>query len=251
MTDFLQQIGADLEEAAQRRTGRRRRFRLVRAGFAACVVAAAVAAWMLLPGSSLTGEDRQAANERQSTDRQQVPAPALTTAPASCEIGAEPEYFVPGDGPSAVLGCARLPVSGQLVEFSANVARIDGAQHLCINPAYGSGIFIPGLCKLEPPVTQFSVRDARQPRQGVKGYGYVVWGTAGSARSVDLRFDGGLAHAALLVVPPEVARRYGEAHFALFVAELPLSAACGSSTVEAEGATARIEPKPEVCEAAG
>jgi hypothetical protein len=78
-------------------------------------------------------------------------------------------------------------------------------------------------------------------------YGYVIWGTAGEARSVDVTFDGGIAHAAVLPVPGTLARDYGAPPFALFVAELPLSAACGPVSVEADGATARIEPKPRVC----
>jgi hypothetical protein len=176
--------------------------------------------------------------------------PPPTTTRATCDVGARPGYFVPGEGPLALLGCARLPVSGQRVEFSANLSEIDGAKQLCINPAYSDGMFIPGICFLDPPVSEFAIRDARHPRQGVKGYGYVIWGTAGSARSVDATFDGGIAHAALLPVPEPLARDYGAPPFTLFVAELPLSAACGPVSVEADGATARIEPKPHVCKAA-
>jgi hypothetical protein len=147
---------------------------------------------------------------------------------APCEIGARPDYYVPADGPSALVGCARLPVSGRRIEFSANVARLDGAEHLCVNPAYREGEFIPAICKLDPPVSHFAVRDARRPR----GYGYVIWGTAGDARSVVARFDGGVARAARLVVPEELACDYGEGAFTLFVIELPPSAARGAVIVE-------------------
>ena len=247
MSDFLQQLGADLHHAAERRADRRRKTRLVRAAVAAGVVAAAVVVWILLPGSWPTDQDRQAADEGESAP---PPAATTTTTRASCDVGARPGYFVPGDGPLALLGCARLPVNGQRVEFSANLSDIDGAKQLCINPAYGDGMFIPAICFLNPPVSEFAVRDASHPRQGVKGYGYVIWGTAGSARSVDATFEGGIAHAAVLPVPETLARDYGATPFALFVAELPLSAACGPVSVEADGATERIEPKPQLCEAA-
>lgn len=247
MSDFLQQLGADLDRAAERRVDRRRRTRLVRAAVVASMVAAAVVLWTLLPGSWITDQNRQAASEGESTRHQQAPPPAVTTTTrASCDVGARPTYFVPGNGPLALVGCAQLPVSGQRVEFSANLTHVDGAEQLCINPAYGDGRFIPAICNLDPPVSEFAVRDAGQPRQG---YGYVIWGTAGSARSVDATFDGGIAHAARLAVPEAVARDYGAAPFALFVAELPIAAACGPVTVEADGATARIDPKPHVCEA--
>jgi hypothetical protein len=251
MSRFLQQLGADLDRAAERRVDRRRRIRLVRAGVAAGVVVAAAALWILLPGSWPTDQDRPAAGERESTNQQQAPPPAATTTTtrASCDVGARPGYFVPGEGPLALVGCAQLPVSGQRVEFSANLSRLDGAEQLCINPAYGDGKFIPAICNLDPPVSEFAVRDATQPRHAVNGYGYVIWGTAGTARSVDATFDGGKAEAVLLPVPEEVARDYGATPFALFVAELPLSAACGSVSVQADGATERIEPKPQVCEA--
>jgi hypothetical protein len=129
---------------------------------------------------------------------QHIPPPAIVP----CDVGATPEYFVPGDGPSALVGCVRLPVSGLRVDFSAGVGRIDGAATLCIDPAYGNGEFIPSLCKLEPPVSAFAVRAADQPRQGVDGYGYVVWGTVGGAGSATARFDGGVADTARLACPP-------------------------------------------------
>ncbi len=54
----------------------------------------------------------------------------------------------------ALLGCARLGVSGKRVEFSGNLGDIDGARHACINPAYSGrgqpGLYIPAICALEP-----------------------------------------------------------------------------------------------------
>jgi hypothetical protein len=132
-------------------------------------------------------------------------------------------------------------------------ARIDGAEHLCVNPAYSGGRFIPAICKLEPPVSEFAVRDASQPRHGAKGYSYIVWGTAGRAKSVVARFDGGIAHGAQIVVDvdADAARDYGADRFMLFVVELPLSAACGPVTVEADGTTVSIDRQPQTCLAAG
>lgn len=249
MSDFLQQLGADLREAAEHRTARRRRSRLIGAALAAAFVVAAAGSVLVLD-PSLMGQDRMAAEEQASPSRQQIPPPAVAPQSGSCAIGARPEYFVPGDDPLVLVGCARLPLSGQLVEFSTNFARIDGAQHLCITPAYGGGRFIPAICKLDPPVSEFAVRDAMHPRQGVDGYGYVVWGTAGGAQSVVAHFDEGIARAARIAVPGEVGREYGAGRFTLFVVELPLSAACRSVSIEADGVTARIGPKSGVCEAA-
>jgi hypothetical protein len=77
-------------------------------------------------------------------------------------------------------------VSGKHVEFSANLAALDGELEACINPAYGGrgrrGLYIPAICKLDPPLSRFAVRHAAEPRQGVRGYAYVVWGTAGARR---------------------------------------------------------------------
>jgi hypothetical protein len=213
-----------------------------------CVLVATATLLALRVGSSLTGQDGGAADETRANHHRLLPPAVMPR--SSCDVGARPDYFVPGDEPAALLGCVRLPVSGQLLEFSGNRAGLDGARHLCINPAFGAGRFIPAICKLDPPVSQFSVRDAMQPRQGVGGYSYVIWGTAGTAQSVAATFEGGVAPAARLVVPPEVARRYGVARFTLFVVELPLSAACASVSIEAEGATESVEPKPRVCQAA-
>ena len=178
--------------------------------------------------------------------------------PTRCAVGERPDYFVPGgpDSPLALLGCARLGVSGKRVEFSANLAHLDGALHACINPAYNGrgqrGIFIPGMCKLEPPLSRFAVRDAAQPRQAVRGYLFVIWGTTGASTDVVARFTGGMARAAVFKVAPPLARNFGELPFGLFVMELPLAAACAPVTVAGErpDATERIPPRTKLCERA-
>jgi hypothetical protein len=174
---------------------------------------------------------------------------------ATCAVGERPGYFVPGgaNGPLALLGCARLGVSGKRVEFSGSVAGLDGDRHACVNPAYSGrgqrGFFIPTICALEPPLSRFAVRDAGQPRQGVRGYRYVIWGTAGSATEVAARFAGGTAQAVILRVERDIAGAFGASPFSLFVMELPLSAACGPVTVAAREprATDSVSPRAEVC----
>ena len=175
---------------------------------------------------------------------------------AICAVGERPDYFVPGppDGPLALLGCARLGVSGKSVEFSGNLAHIDGARHACINPSYSGrsrrGFYIPAICALEPSLSRFAVRAAGQPRQGVRGYALVIWGTIGASTNVVAHFAGGTARAAVFNVPPGLARNFGESPFGLFVMELPLSAACAPVTVTGDGpdATERIPPRPKLCE---
>lgn len=175
----------------------------------------------------------------------------IESRPVICAVGERPDYFVPGpaDSPLALLGCARLGVSGQRVEFSANLA--DGARRACINPAYSGrgqrGLYIPAICALEPPLSRFAVRAAGRPRQGVRGYAFVVWGTTGASTDVVARFTGGTARAAVFEVPADLARDFGESPFGLFVMELPLSAACDEVTVTGD-ATERISPRPELCE---
>jgi hypothetical protein len=180
-----------------------------------------------------------------------APSPIATT-PARCDVGGRPGYFVPGpgDGRPVLLGCARLGVSGRRVEFSGNLDRIDGARHACINPAYGPrGRFIPAFCGFAPPLSRFAVRDAGQPRQGVRGYALVIWGTAGASTEVVARFTGGTARAAVIEVAPELARRLGEPPFRLFAMELPLAAACAAITVTAKGSApaSRIPARPRLC----
>lgn len=175
---------------------------------------------------------------------------------APCNVGERPDYFVPGPArsPLALLGCARLGVSGKPVEFSGNLARIDGEFHFCINPAYRRraqrGFFIPGICKLDPRPSQFAVRYAAQPRQGVRGYAFVIWGTAGASTSdVVARFNEGRARGAVLKVRRKLARKFDEPPFSLFVLELPLRAACAPVTVSegSSDATERISSRPRLC----
>ena len=180
-------------------------------------------------------------------------APPIETTPARCDVGERPSYFVPGDGRPALLGCARLGVSGKRVEFSGNLGDIDGRRHACINPGYSGrgrrGFCIPARCGFEPPLSRFAVRDAAQPRQGVRGYALVIWGTAGESTEVVARFTGGTVRATIIEVGPEHARNLGESPFRLFVMELPLSAACAAVTVAGNGsdATERIPVRRRLC----
>ena len=178
-------------------------------------------------------------------------AAPIESTPVRCHVGEPPGYFVPGSagGRPALLGCARLGVSGRRVEFSGDQAVIDGVRHACINPAYGGrrrrGMFIPALCPAQ--LSRFAVHSAAQPRQGVRGYALVIWGTAGPSTAVTARFNGGTARALVIKVGPKLARRLGESPFSLFVVELPLSAACATVMVAANGATERIPARPREC----
>ena len=178
-------------------------------------------------------------------------AAPIETTPVRCHVGERPGYFVPGSagGRPALLGCARLGVSGRRVEFSGDQVVIDGVRHACINPAYSGrgrrGLFIPAICPAE--LSRLAVHDAAQPRQGVRGYALVIWGTAGASTEVTARFTGGTARATVIKVGPQLARRLAESPFSLFVVELPLSAACAAVTVAANGATVRIPARTRVC----
>ncbi len=160
----------------------------------------------------------------------------LDTVPARCDVGGRPGYFVPSGSPPVLIGCARLGVSGKRVEFSIHPDRIDGEPYVCINPTYGpSGRFIPSICTRHPPPSSFRVHDASQPRQSVRGYAFVVWGTApaGTDRVV-ARSGSAKARAALFTVP----RSPTGPPFRVFVLELPLAAACEEITVDATRAGA-------------
>ena len=177
----------------------------------------------------------------------------VVTAPASCDVGGRPGYYVPGPA-AALLGCARLGVSGKRVEFSGNLAVLDGEEHMCVNPAYSGrgrpGFHIPAICKLGRPLSRFAAYDAGRPSQGAGGYAFVIWGTAGASTEVRARFTGGTARAAILDVAPRLAERLGEPPFRLFVVELPLSAACAPVTLtNGTGASERIPARTEVCAA--
>jgi hypothetical protein len=147
------------------------------------------------------------------------------TRPARCDVGGKPGYFVPASSPPVLIGCARLGASARRGELSRSRARIDGEPHVCIDPAYGGGRFIPGIFLREP--SRSMIRDASRPRQGVRGYAFVVWGTApADTTSVTARSGAGTARAAVFRASP---------NFAVFVLELPTSAACGRITVIASG----------------
>ena len=173
----------------------------------------------------------------------------------ACAVGAHPGYFVPGssDAPPTLLGCARLGVSGKRVEFSANLARIGHRRHACVNPAYEErgrrGVYIPAICKLTPALARFAVRDAARPQQGVRGYAYVIWGTAGTATEVTARFSGGTARATMIEVSPRLARRIRELPFRLFVMELPLTATCDPITIfgQRPDAIETVPPHAALC----
>ena len=178
----------------------------------------------------------------------------IDSVPIACAVGEPPGYFVPHppDSPPALLGCARLGVSGKRVELSGNPERIGGTRHVCINPAYTGrgqdGLFIPAAC-VRPPLARLAMLGAGQPRQGVRGYAYVVWGTARASTSeVVARFEAGTARAAVFTVAPELARTLGEPPFGLFVLELPLAAACAPVTVLArDEAAERIPRRARLC----
>jgi hypothetical protein len=80
----------------------------------------------------------------------------------------------------------------------------------------------------------------------------VVWGTAGASTDVVARIADGTAQAAVMRVGRDLARKFGESPFSLFVVELPVSAACAAVTVAGEGpdATERIPPRTKLCDRA-
>jgi len=180
------------------------------------------------------------------------PAPGrlVESAPADCRVGEVPGYFVPGRAPTLV-GCARLGVSGKRVEFSVNRESIVGERVACINPAYNGrgqpGIFIPAICPATRRLSEFAVHDASQPRQGVRDYAYVIWGTAGDADEVVARYDGGTAKAVVMKVDRDLAADLGEDPFRVFVVELPLAAGCERVTITAGDATDSVAARPKVC----
>ena len=114
----------------------------------------------MLSGCAGDGKPPSSETDDSGPPRQRTNATRLIVSTrAPCSVGERPDYLVPGpaDSPLALLGCARLGVSGKRVEFSANLAQIDGALHACINPAYSDrgqrGLYIPGICQPEPPLS--------------------------------------------------------------------------------------------------
>jgi hypothetical protein len=130
---------------------------------------------------------------------------------------------------------------------------IDGKRAFCMNPAYAGrgdrGFYIPAICAFGR-LNRFAVRDAQHPREGVRDYALVVWGTAApSAAEVVSHFGREAARAAVFKVGPVLARRLGQPPFSFFVVELPLRAACVPIRVREQrsGETRRVGPKPTVC----
>jgi hypothetical protein len=166
------------------------------------------------------------------------------TEEAPCEIGQRPQYFVPGpdaDEPIAIIGCARLGASGRPVEFSANAETIGRRRHLCINPAYRGrgqmGIYIPAVCLSNPVPNGLEVQDVRVPRQAVRDYGLVIWGSAPAAtQEIVARQERDETAAAVFEVGPGLARAAGARKpFTAFVAELDPDASCAPIFVSARG----------------
>ena len=215
---------------------------------------AVVAAVILLTGCDV-GEDGDgdtsvptASDGGPATAR---PAPATTK--TRCDIGGRPDYYVPNppETPLAIIGCARLGLSTKPVEFSANDERFDGKDYVCLNPAYRDtrrlGAYIPAACEPEPVSKRLVVVAAEVPRQGVRGYRLVIWGTAASStRRVVAHYEGERTAAAVFNVSGRLARAAGAARpFSVFVVELdPHVPACsvllratggsGSSTADLE-----------------
>ena len=201
------------------------------------------------PPSSPTRDDRPA---RQRSKLSRVPQSTRV----ACAVGERPRYFVPGpaDAPAALLGCARLGVSGKRVEFSGNVAHIDGGRHACVNPAYRGrgqrGLYIPAMCRLEPALSRFAVRDAAQPRQGVRDYAYVISGTAGASTDVVANFAGATPEAAVFRVEGTLpgrsaSRRSGCSSWSFHSRQRasPVTVSDGRPA-----ATERIPPQSKLCE---
>jgi hypothetical protein len=179
-----------------------------------------------------------------------APRAAATTA-TRCDVGVRPRYFVPTSpgSPSAIIGCARLGVSGKPVELSANRERLDGKEHVCLNPAYGAGrrlgIYIPATCMPVRLLDELYATGAGVPRQGVRGYRLVIWGTAPArTRRVTARYDGGETEAAVFGLETP-------APYTVFVVELHREAACRRMTLRATGGAQpgaiRIRRRPRVC----
>lgn len=204
------------------------------------------------------------------TEDEEPSPPALPTVGASpwrpCDEGSRPDYFVPGGNPAIVFHCARLTVSGRIVEFSAHHERTGGGKYrrydLCLNPAYpdrsDSSAYIPGTCIAEPVAKRPEVRDASPAVAGgpIRRYGLVIWGTTGAgAREVTAGYGDEQAEAALLPVERPILNAVGgEREFDVFIVELPMAASCEQVTVTAHGLgamrewTAVVEPRLNLCE---
>jgi len=171
--------------------------------------------------------------------------PTVRTQP--CDEGGRPGYFVPG-GDVAIVGCARLGVSGKPVEFSVGRERIGGEAQVCLNAAYRGrgqmGIYIPSVCRSPSALRELTVFRVEVPRQAVRGYRLVIWGTVPrSARGVVARHRGGRTTGAVL--------RANRGSFSAFVVELPVRAACHPIELRTTGSSApareRLAARPMRC----
>ena len=153
-------------------------------------------------------------------------------AETECRVGGEPSYFVPGGDPAIIVGCAELAVGGRRVQFSVHREMIGRKPHVCVNPAYrgrgGAGTYIPATCLPNDQLGSLRLVDLSRPRQAVRGYRLVLWGIApGRTELVRVASSAGGSDAALFGVDKATAERVGAPDaFRIFVAELPLDAAC-------------------------
>jgi hypothetical protein len=189
-------------------------------------------------------------------------ASADATTKTRCDVGGRPDYYVPkpAESPLAIIGCARLGVSGKPVEFSAHSEPIGHKDYACLNPAYrGSGrlgIYIPAACVPDPISRRLAVIGVEIPRQAVRGYRLVIWGTAAApTRRVVAHHEGGRTRAAVFTVGRPLARAVGVTRpFSVFVVELHPEAACRRVLVRATGmappGTTWIRPRPRLCPSA-
>lgn len=175
--------------------------------------------------------DPQVAPRKSASDSLTPPA-KMGAEPIACRVGSKPSYFVPGGENGAIIGCARLAVSGRTVRFSADPEGIGRDAYVCLNPAYrgrgNPGFYIPAICARNPVPRGFQILAARVPRQGIRGYERVLWGFAPrDARQVVVRTGEVRDSAALLRVPGALGRRVGApGAFTVFVAEVPRSFDC-------------------------
>ncbi|MEJ7891442.1 MAG: hypothetical protein WKF94_02245 [Solirubrobacteraceae bacterium] len=175
---------------------------------------------------------------------------------ARCEEGEPPGYYVPHDanlGPVVRVICARLPVSRKRVDFSGTRGRISAETDSCLHAAYAAGERQTATCANVPPLSEYAVRGIGDARREWGDYGYVIWGSVGgSVSAVQLRYAGGYTSATVFRVGEELARRFGEQRFGVWVAELPLAAACGTVVIKPYyGAPVRrLRPRPAKCKRA-
>jgi hypothetical protein len=212
----------------------------------------------LIAGCGGENEEREVPDgARQPALEPVVAEPARATTESRCDIGGRPDYFVPGgdDGPLAIIGCARLGASGKPVEFSADYERIGGEDHVCLSPAYGGrgqlGTYIPTACVRDPGSSGLGVVSTEIPSQGVRGYGLVIWGTAGpSTWIVHAGYGRRETRAAVFPVRRPLADAVGAKRpFNVFVVELHPEATC--ARIQARTPTGQItkvaEYQPRLC----